>query len=777
MGAAEATATQREALWRSGYRPVPVYNIDARVNSPGKQPKGFAWQREALLDPPGCVARPPDGDALNTGVMANGYRVVDLDVDDEAVSDQLMRLSLSLLGHAPMRFRENSGRRLLVYRAAHGEPGKRSIKGALGKVEVLGKGQQFVAYGKHPSGADLCWDRPLEDWPAADLQPVSEDQIGEFLARAAELIGSAEHARDVVPFRLGEYTANSPTGLGEIDHLLSFVPPDSPYEEWVSTLMAVHAATGGSSDGLEIADNWSRRGSKYKPGEVAKKWGSFRSTGITGATLAELARQHGADLSAIRIAHMPEDPEWKAMVEHGRQVARTIKAPRAVGSLPVRYLTEAEDGTLIDDDGVIVEDQDPFPQVTSLPSVDYPPGLVGDIARWIVSTAPKPQPALSITAALTIVGCVAGRQFRGPTGAGTALYALGLAPTAQGKDTPLKQIGRIMNAAALGHHLGPDEFMSFSAVVNLMIKRSLVLAPMDEFGDFMRRVFDRKGSIHARAIPKILRTLWGANFDSVGTAEWADRESVRLPAPHLSLFGASTHEQFYTALENGAVADGTLNRFLIVEGERRPMRVKPAMPRDVVPQTIVDRLKEIYGATGTMHASRRNDVHFDPTMAETAIIDLRWGDGAERAWARYSEEVERLMLDDPAQADLRGRSAEMAIRIATIVAIGRGSRTVDADDVEYGMTMAHRSAETMIAGAADFMAENEQEANWQKVVRMIRERGGRLEYRAIYRSMKHMRSREMKELLMHMVDSGVIDVEEVKRDDGGHPKRWYRTGN
>ncbi|SMC42795.1 Bifunctional DNA primase/polymerase, N-terminal [Fulvimarina manganoxydans] len=348
MGAAEAIATQREALWKSGYRPVPVYNIDARVNSPGKQPKGFAWQREALLDPPGCVARPPDGDALNTGVMANGYRVVDLDVDDGAVSDQLMRLSLSLLGQAPMRFRENSGRRLLVYRAAHGEPGKRSIKGALGKVEVLGKGQQFVAYGKHPSGADLCWERPLEDWPAEDLQPVSEDQIGEFLARAAELIGSAEHARDVVPFRLGEYTANSPTGLGEIDHLLSFVPPDSPYEEWVSTLMAVHAATGGSSDGLEIADNWSRRGSKYKPGEVAKKWGSFRSTGITGATLAELARQHGADLSAIRIAHMPEDPEWKAMVEHGRQVARTIKAPRAG---QIRHYVEDDDGNVFDEDG------------------------------------------------------------------------------------------------------------------------------------------------------------------------------------------------------------------------------------------------------------------------------------------------------------------------------------------------------------------------------------------------------------------------------------------
>ncbi|MDY8108272.1 PriCT-2 domain-containing protein [Fulvimarina sp. 2208YS6-2-32] len=777
MSAAEDITSQREALWRSGYRPLAVYNIDARVNSPGKQPKGFAWQREALLDPPTCVKRAPDGDAMNTGVMANGYRVIDLDVDDQSVSDRLLRMAGEMLGRAPTRHRENSGRRLMVYRAAQGEPGKRSIKGAMGKVEVLGKGQQFVAYGKHPSGVDLQWDRALEDWPADELTEVTEDQVGAFLAAASEVIGSADQARDVIPLRLGEYTANSPTGLSEIDHLLSAIPADSPYDDWLNALMAVHAATGGSAEGLAIADNWSRMGSKYKPGEVEKKWASFRSTGVTGATLAALARDNGADLSAIRIAHMPEDPEWAAMVMHGREVARTIKAPRAVGMAPVRYLTETDDGTLVDQDGVVIDDPSTETDPPAQTKLDYPPGLVGDIAKWIVSTATKPQPAISIVAAITVVGCVAGRQFRGPEGGGTALYALALAPTAQGKDTPLKQIGRIMNAAALGHHLGPDEFMSFSSVVNLMTRRALVLAPMDEFGDFMRRVFDRKGSIHARAIPKVLRSLWGANFDQARTAEWADREGIALSAPHLSLFGASTHEQFYTALENGAVADGTLNRFLIVEGERRPKFVDPQAQRDLVPKSLIDQIKDIYNASGTMHASQRNNADFDPTTAPDSMVNMTWGQGAGDAWKKYRKQVEDLMSDDPAQADLRGRTAEMAVRIATIVAIGRGSETVDLEDLQYGMTLASRSADTMIAGAADFMAENDQEANWQKIARMIREKGGRLEYRAIYRSMKHMRSRDLKDLLTHMADSGVITVDEIKRDDGGHPKRWYLTGN
>src|ERR1700758_2448153 len=56
--AAQATAAQagardgpltrvgllRAKLWKSGYRPVPVYNPDAGVESAGKRPLGREWQ-------------------------------------------------------------------------------------------------------------------------------------------------------------------------------------------------------------------------------------------------------------------------------------------------------------------------------------------------------------------------------------------------------------------------------------------------------------------------------------------------------------------------------------------------------------------------------------------------------------------------------------------------------------------------------------------------------------------------------------------------------------
>jgi len=94
------------------------------------------------------------------------------------------------------------------------------------------------------------------------------------------------------------------TDLAEIAELLDYVDPEASYTDWVSTLMALHAATGGGADGLDLAVTWSARGQKYKPGEVAAKWGGFKCDGgVAAGTIAAMARLGGADLSSIARRH------------------------------------------------------------------------------------------------------------------------------------------------------------------------------------------------------------------------------------------------------------------------------------------------------------------------------------------------------------------------------------------------------------------------------------------------------------------------------------------
>ena len=87
----------------------------------------------------------------------------------------------------------------------------------------------------------------------------------------------------------------------EVEELLSWIDPDEGgYAQWIEVLQSIHAHFEGGSTGLEIAENWSRQGQLFKPGEIEKKWARFCTVrGVTIKSLAHRARQNGADLGAI----------------------------------------------------------------------------------------------------------------------------------------------------------------------------------------------------------------------------------------------------------------------------------------------------------------------------------------------------------------------------------------------------------------------------------------------------------------------------------------------
>jgi hypothetical protein len=547
--------------------------------------------------------------------------------------------------------------------------------------------------------------------------------------------------------------SHSQVEIDEIAELLSYISPDSGYQDWLAALMAVHAATGGSSAGLAVADDWSAQGSKYKgTKELASKWRSFKGQGVNLATLAALARENGADLSAIAIKHRGHEHDYDP-----------VEAAEAA-----RRLIEHHDGTLADaETGEVVAPYNPVEQVTT---IDYPPGLVGEIARWMVSASIKPQKALAIGGALAIVGTAAGRQFSTPVNfGGLALYVLCLAPTGQGKEAINDIPKTIMTAAGLGVHLGPEEFESRTGLIKVLLRQPLCLSPQDEFGDVLRKIFAKNSSPHSRAIPKVLRAIWGKGFGRFDTPEYAQDETKVIYAPSLSILAGSTHEQFYTAVEGGAIGDGTLNRFLLIEGEKRVrMRDEADANKFEVPQSIKDGLRAIYFQKGEMSTPYRNDVGMNPAEHNN-IIEMRWcPDGAMAAWKAFRDEIEDYMSENPDQAELFVRTAEMALRIASIVAIGRmEDHQVRLSDVRYGINLARQSSRLMAHGAAEWMSENENQANAQKIMRCIAKRGGKATHRQIVQSLKNsIRYRDLGDLLKSLSEGGQLGVQEDKNPKG-----------
>ncbi len=70
------------------------------------------------------------------------------------------------------------------------------------------------------------------------------------------------------------------------------IDPDCDYDTWFRVLAALHS--WNPSQGLDLAISWSCRGSKFKEGEIEKKWKSFKPNGGIGpGTLFEIALQNG----------------------------------------------------------------------------------------------------------------------------------------------------------------------------------------------------------------------------------------------------------------------------------------------------------------------------------------------------------------------------------------------------------------------------------------------------------------------------------------------------
>lgn len=209
----------------------------------------------------------------------NGLFVIDLDVDKET-GERIGRDSLLampryayLYDHAFV-MTPSGGRHIYCQ---HFDGGRNTTSKIGPKIDTRGEGGYVVAPGSQVAGGLYAGSVP-ESFPPVPM-------------------GLRAMLLHTPPPPVRSFDRLTPTG--EVEELLTHIPADLSYADWVAVLMALHDRFNGSDEGLALADRWSATGAKYRKGEVAAKWRSFKRNGVSWATIPALARQHGADLSDI----------------------------------------------------------------------------------------------------------------------------------------------------------------------------------------------------------------------------------------------------------------------------------------------------------------------------------------------------------------------------------------------------------------------------------------------------------------------------------------------
>jgi AAA domain/Primase C terminal 2 (PriCT-2)/Bifunctional DNA primase/polymerase, N-terminal len=294
---APTAATEcRLRLKKAGFDPIPVE---------GKKPPLQQWQTKVgASDDEIILWQQTWTYAGNTGILTQRCPVIDIDIMNPDAASALEELAFAKLcngDRAPVRIGK-APKRAILFRT--NEPfDKLNLEFDQGeKIEILGNGQQIVAFGVHPDTQQpYRWHggEPGE-FTREDLPLLTRDQAIAYLDAAEKLL--IEQFGYKSPQRpRGEQTSDGRSSeprapIKRVRAALRVIPTNIGYDEWIKVGLATHAATAGSIEGLAAWDEWSQRAPKYEGShETAGKWAGFKPGKIGAGTLFMQANEAKPD--------------------------------------------------------------------------------------------------------------------------------------------------------------------------------------------------------------------------------------------------------------------------------------------------------------------------------------------------------------------------------------------------------------------------------------------------------------------------------------------------
>jgi hypothetical protein len=275
----------------AGYAIVPI--------RPGIKHPGFDGWQTSHADHDQLKTWLSDGfRKAGVGIITGNVIAVDIDVTDEAMSKQLEDWCHTNIGMAPVRVGQ-APKRLLVYRAD--EPFTKVMSafyrdgdGPKCRIEILGEGQQFVAFHVHPdTGKPYEWlygesilDIPFDDLPvitreqaeavAEEFENIAQEAGWTLAKKSKALTTRAASGREID--RDDAFAADaSKTEISdeELHAKLLLVPDGDDYDTWFQVGMALHHQYDGEERGLELWHEWSALFDNYDSDVLDEKWPTF----------------------------------------------------------------------------------------------------------------------------------------------------------------------------------------------------------------------------------------------------------------------------------------------------------------------------------------------------------------------------------------------------------------------------------------------------------------------------------------------------------------------
>jgi hypothetical protein len=784
----------RLALFANGYHPVLARGKISDVTgwrTPVSSPEEIA---SLTSSNPGYP---------NTGLLCGDLVGIDIDALDPETAAALLAMALALPGADRALQRVGKSPKVtLLFRATVVSKKLATKPYRVNEwkcqVEVMADGQQIIGFGIHPdTQAQYEWIGPSPlDVRFADLPEITPETIEGFVAEAeaylaahGELIATARPSKPQQEYKPTEQRAAAGDGIWAelkaraMANLGAWVPAlglsgTKAYEQGYLARADFRPSTSstgktGAKRGLSMCFSpvgivdYADGNRGYNPIDIASE-----VLGVSPSEAADWLRAHVGD------ERPPHDPSW-------------------ADGLIANAATKKQEKYQAANDNVPDEDEDDEQEQSSMPSVSsgglpehlcFPPGAVGDFARFIVDCARFPSPHLSLVASLAFTAGLIGRRYRGPTGLRSNLYIVGLAESGFGKDITIRASAALADSTEYGPKVSEllfaDQIRSLPGLAGKLRKSPSAIVIQDEFGRWLAEHTGRNVASHRAEITASIMELTGAPTGFWGGMEKAGGNIARIVQPCLTIHGVSTPSTFWNALSNGNISEGLLGRLVLIDvGHADPVKVRrPAGSIEDIPEELSDQVAALLGLSSGKYTGPFFALNAKSDEKPYPMMTADWGDGVDDLFEAFDDRIRAMKKSiDPQYRPILNRVGENAARLALIVAVGCDPKEpiITTEIQQWANAVAEHSLRVILNGADMNIADNDKALEYLKVKQIVaRKRAGGITMKGLVKAVRgSLDTRRLDDIIRMLRVSHEVHYAKVVSESGQTKLRFWTASD
>ncbi len=300
-------------------------------------------------------------------------------------------------------------------------------------------------------------------------------------------------------------------------------------------------------------------------------------------------------------------------------------------------------------------------------TIPKPPGLMGEVAEFILSQSPHQIPEIAIAASVGFMSGVCGKAYN-ISDSGLNHYVIFVAPTGSGKDAAAKGLSKIFNHFSeqfpvVGDFEGPADFSSGQAIISHLSnhKTGCFVSYLGEFGARLCELSNDKFGPNV-SLKRMLLDLYTKSSirDTIKPTVYSDvtKNTNKIKSPAVTILCETQQHLLFENIDEGTIESGLIPRFVMIHYEGKRVKLNRNFRNAKISKNLHDQLSSLFSVVFTyLNSMTANEVELDSE--------------ADKMLDEFDDECD-MMIDQATDMvkNLWTRMSFKATKLSALVAVG-----------------------------------------------------------------------------------------------------------